>query len=114
MIEVDISQVVKSFENLNARIEVATEVYANVIGEKMVSYAKQNAPWNDITGLSRQTIDKQVTTEGNSTVVLLRGNTAHFKYLELANEKKYAILFPTLIKHQNEVAKGWKSMIGGI
>ena len=79
--------------------------------KKYVNYAKSNAKWHDITGNSRQTIDSTVNSHGNNQKITIAGHTPHFKWLELAHEKKYAILNPTIKKLGPEIVRGWVSII---
>lgn len=111
-LNIDASRLLNGLSELNEKIIIATRIYGETAGEKMVTDAKKNAPWIDRTALSRQTIDKKVTSGIGSTTIQLRGNTPHFKYLELANEKQYAILWPTIQKFQDEILKGWAKFIG--
>ena len=43
--------------------------------------------------------------------IRLRGNTPHFKYLELCHEKRNAILWPTIQKWSGQVLSGWVKVI---
>lgn len=107
----DASNLLNGLAELDQKVIMATKLYGNAAGEKMVSDAKKNAPWIDRTGLSRQTIDKSVSNGINSITIELRGNTPHFKYLELCHEKKNAILWPTIQKFQGEILNGWIKVI---
>ncbi len=107
----DISGITKGLAEFDAKAKAVSKIYAETAGEKMVGYAKPNAPWTDRTGNSRQTIDKNIVTGANTTQIQLRGNTPHFKYLELAHEKKHAILWPTIQRHSAEILKGWAKLI---
>lgn len=107
----DASSLLKGLSELDEKVAKASEVYANSAGTKMTNYAKEKAPWTDRTGNSRQTIDSNVEKKGNTTEIQIRGNTPHFKYLELAHEKKHAILWPTIQRHAADVLKGWAKVI---
>ena len=111
-LKLNIDGILKGLTVLDTRAMESSKIYyGEVAGEKMVNYAKSNAKWIDRTGNSRQTIDKKITSSIYSTTIELRGNTPQFKYLELCNEKKYAILWPTIQRFQDEVLKGWAKMI---
>lgn len=110
-LKLNIDGILKGLAVLDTRAMEASRIYGETAGEKMVNYAKSNAKWIDRTGNSRQTIDKKVTSGIGSATIQIRGNTPHFKYLELAHEKKYAILWPTIQTFQDEVLKGWAKMI---
>ncbi len=52
-------------------------------------------------------MDTEVVSKGRSMEIRLRGNTPHFKYLELCHEKRNAILWPTIKKWSGQVLSGW-------
>ena len=95
------------------RLLRATRLYAETSATQLEAYAKQNAPWKDITGISRQTISHDVKSERYKQTIILRGGvSAHFPYLELAFERRYAIIEPTMIKMAPGIVKGWRKVIG--
>ena len=95
------------------RLLRATRLYAETSAAQLEAYAKQNAPWKDITGISRQTISHDVKSDRYKQTIILRGGvSAHFPYLELAFERRYAIIEPTMIKLAPGIVKGWRKVIG--
>ena len=106
-ISIDMDNLIDGLRNIEKKVKTGSMLYATTAGTKMETYAKKNAPWTDRTSNSRQTIDHNEIMEGNKITIQLRGNTPHFKYLELAMEKRWAILWPTIQKHQAEILKGW-------
>ena len=98
---------------VDTRMMHATRLYAETAGAQMEAYAKQNAPWKDITGISRQTISHDVKSERYKQTIILRGGVSrHFIFLELGFEKRYSIINPTLIKMAPGIVRGWKAVIG--
>ncbi len=97
--------------DMELKVERATNLYAETSGVKMINDAKIKAPWIDRTGNSRQTMDHKITKAGTTTIISLRGNTPHFKYLELCHEKKNAILWPTIQRWSGQVLSGWSKII---
>ena len=97
---------------VDTRMLHATRLYAETVGAQMEAYAKQNAPWKDITGISRQTISHDVKSERYKQTIILRGGVSrHFIFLELGFEKRYSIINPTLIKMAPSVVVGWRRII---
>ena len=97
---------------VDTRMMHATRLYAETTGAQMEAYAKQNAPWKDITGISRQTISHDVKSERYKQTIILRGGVSrHFIFLELGFEKRYSIINPTLIKMAPSVVVGWRRII---
>ena len=95
------------------RLLRATRLYAETSAAQLEAYAKQNAPWKDITGISRQTISHDVKSERYKQTIILRGGVSrHFIFLELGFERRYAIIEPTMIKMAPGVIRGWRKIIG--
>ncbi len=111
-IRIDTSSLMNNLKKLENKTFQATKLYADSAGVKMVNYAKSNAPWEDRTTNSRQTINHETKIAGNNVIIAIKGNTPHFKYLELAMEKRWAILWPTLQRFQGEIVSGWRNVLG--
>ena len=95
------------------RLLRATRLYAETSAAQLEAYAKQNAPWKDITGISRQTISHDVKSDRYKQTIILRGGVSrHFIFLELGFERRYAIIEPTMIKMAPGIVRGWKVIIG--
>lgn len=71
--------------------------------KEMETYAKANAPWTDRTTNARNGLyGKAITRDGH--VVVMIGHSMEYGYwLENSNRFKYAILFPTLLKHYDQI-----------
>ena len=111
--EINAQEFIGNLDRLNNRMLAATRLYAETAAQQMEAYAKQNAPWKDITGISRQTISHDVKSERYKQTIILRGGvSSHFIFLELAFERRYAIIEPTLIKMAPGIVRGWKRIIG--
>ena len=103
----------KSFEE---HMDAAIAVYANTQAERLIGYAKENRPWTDRTGAARQRLNAYVTDiPSEEKRQGYRINLAHGVdygvWLELAMEKRYAILFPTVELKGNEVIAGMKNLV---
>ena len=95
------------------RLLRATRLYAETSAAQLEAYAKQNAPWKDITGISRQTISHDVKSERYKQTIILRGGVSHhFIFLEMGFEGRYSIIKPTMIKMAPGVVAGWRRIIG--
>lgn len=111
--KINAQEFIGNLDRLNNRMLAATRLYAETAAQQMEAYAKQNAPWKDITGISRQTISHDVKSERYKQTIILRGGvSAHFPYLELGFEQRYAIIEPTLIKMAPGIVRGWRKVIG--
>lgn len=94
------------------KVRAAIGLYADTAAKKMEGAAKKDAPWIDRTSNARNTIQGTFKWEGNKAKIELSGNVDYFKYLELANGKKYAVLVPTIQRYGPDIVKGYKKVIG--
>lgn len=92
------------------KVNSALSLYANTCGKKAEAYAKTNRPWQDRTGNARNSIQGGSIQEDKSVKVYVSGNVDYFVYLELAHQKRFAILNPTIEKHATEFVEGYRSI----
>lgn len=108
----DIEEVINGLANFEMKSKAAIGLYADAASDKLESTAKKDALWTDRTGQSRQTIKGGKQWEGDKCNVYVAGNTRYFPYLELCNDKEYAILKPTIDKLSPEILKGMNNLLG--
>lgn len=106
----------KSRFNLQKAIDrhkVALGIYADAAAKKMEAEAKRDAPWTDRTTHARQSIDGRKGWKGNQLVVRLSGGPDYFVYLELAYEKRFSILKPTIDRNAPDILRGYQKLVNG-
>lgn len=99
------------FKAVEQKIKAAIGLYADTAAKKMEGEAKNNAPWTDRTGNARNSIQGDFGWIGNQAVITLSGNMEYSVYLELANEKRFAILKPTIDRNAPEILKGYQRLV---
>lgn len=87
-------------------------LYADTEAKRMEGEAKDQAPWVDRTSNARNSIQGNFGWIGKRAVITLSGNMDYSKWLELAHEKRFAILVPTIQRNAPEILKGYKKVIG--
>ena len=102
----------KSFDSngVNAKVRAGIELYGATASKKLEGNAKQYADWQDRTGNARNSIQGNFNWKGKKATIELSGNVDYFVYLELAHEKKYAVLIPTIQKDGPEVLEGYREI----
>lgn len=93
------------------KMKAALGLYANTAAKKLEAEGKRNAPWTDRTSNARNSIQGNSRWEGNQLAIILSGNVDYFVYLELAMEKKYSILLPTIDRNATEILRGFQKMV---
>lgn len=86
----------------------ATRMFAETAAKDFESYAKRNRPWTDRTSRARQGLTGFVTQTKTGWRINIAQTVDYGIWLELANEKKYAILEPTVRLKGPEVIKAFK------
>lgn len=112
MIKVDPSSFFKGMVKLEDKVKVGITLQAKIAADKMAIDAKTNAPWIDRTGNARQSIRGYTEWVNNHTLNIgISGGMDYSPYLEFCNNKKYAILYPTLLKHKNDIVDSMGAII---
>lgn len=92
-------------------MKAAIGVYADTAALKMEGQAKRDAPWTDRTSNARNSIQGDFGWRGNNAIITLSGGMEYSVYLELAMGKKYAILYPTILKNAPDVLRGYQRLV---
>lgn len=100
-----------NFKEVEKKVRAAIGLYAGTAAKKMEGEAKINAPWTDRTTNSRNSIQGDFNWQGNKAIIALSGNVDYFVYLELAMEKRYSILKPTIDRNTPEIIRGYQRLV---
>ena len=109
----DISNLAQGLKDYSERLDVGLDMYSQTAARVIENHAKQRAPWTDRTGAARQRLTARAKRikELQYQITLSHG-VDYGIWLELANEKKYAIIQPTLNLKTPEVVRGMKILLG--
>jgi hypothetical protein len=89
------------------QIAVKAEKQADLVEKDM----QQSAIWQDQTGRARRNLNAKVLRDNNEVVIRIELDVPYGIYLENANERRYAIIEPTLRKFRklpHTIARGVK------
>ena len=92
----DASNLIKGLAEREIKTRAALGLYADTVAKKMESHAKSNKPWIDRTGRAKQSLNGSWKWMGDVARVELSHGVDYGIYLEFCNEKKYAIIKPTI------------------
>lgn len=93
-----------------AKIDVVMGMYCETKAIDFEAYAKQNRPWTDRTNMARQTLKGSSEKKPFGYRITLSYGVDYGVWLELANEKQYAIVEPTIRLKSPEVIKGMNTL----
>lgn len=92
----DISGMVSGLSKLEGSSDAAIRMYAEQGARKLEDSAKENRKWTDRTGRARQGLNSYVGKVSNGYKITLAHGVDYGLWLELAHEKKYAIIPQTI------------------
>ena len=92
----DISGMVTGLQKLDSRSDAAIRMYAEQGAEMLRDSAQENRRWTDRTGQARQRLNGYVGKIAEGYRITLAHGVDYGLWLELANEKKYSIIPPTI------------------
>ncbi|NPV44807.1 MAG: hypothetical protein HPY70_12670 [Firmicutes bacterium] len=103
-------KVVKNAEKWVDRKIVANLALAANWAARMEAHMKTHAPWQDRTGTARAGLFAKPEVDGDDIVIRLGHSVEYGIYLELAHERKYAILEPTARKFARNILKSYREL----
>lgn len=107
----DPSDMLNRFATAESRAPMAIRMYAETAAKKLESSAKQHAPWTDRTGHARQRLTGKVEPVSNGYKIILAHGVDYGIWLELAHEKRFAIIAPTINKEGPNILKGFERLL---
>lgn len=107
----DASKLAKGIAETELKTKAALGLFADSTANKMESYAKSNYPWTPRSGRAHQSLYTDWCWRGNNIRVELGHGVYYGIYLEFCNEKRYAIIQPTLDAISPEVMKGLQNLM---
>lgn len=110
-IKVDVSNVLESMITVETKAQIAIKMRAVEGAKQLENYAKKNRRWTDRTGHARQRLTGWVETLSDKTRMYIGHGVSYGKWLELAHEKRYAILKETVDTQGKEILDDFKLMI---
>lgn len=105
--EFKVDDIIQNMLNQNNKSMKALEAYGEVVGKELEAYAKSNRPWTDRTGEARKKLkgDSEKISDEKVRCAISHG-VDYGIFLEMCNERKYAILEPTIEAVSPKVLKG--------
>lgn len=112
--DIDIEGLKKGLELFASKSEAALTMYAETAALKLQDYARDHAPWTDRTGHARQRLTGSQMRVAKGYELKLAHGVDYGIWLELAHEKRFAIIQPTILAKSNEIMQGFERLINGL
>lgn len=91
------SNLSKNLDNMSLKLGAVVLMYAATKASEIEAKMKLNRPWTDRTGMAKATLSAKVSQPKETMVrITLAHGVDYGIWLELANEKNYAIIAPTI------------------
>ena len=110
-ITLDSEQLQKNMDALPPKLEAAIAIYAETICKDWESTAKRNRPWTDRTSRARQGLTGSSGMDGTKCDIVLAHTVDYGVWLELAHEKRFAIVEPTVRLNSNRAISGLERLL---
>lgn len=108
----DPSELEQGLREMYERGLAAMEAVVDTGATEMEAYAKRNARWINRTGEARRRLNASYSKEDDSFKITLAHGVDYGIWLELANEKRFAIIEETLVNvGENDVMKRFESLL---
>ena len=107
----DLEDLSKGIIAFDKKADMAVKMYANVKAKDLESYSKDKAPWTDRTGTARKTLNGSVSKIENGYRITLSHGVDYGMWLELAHEKRFAIVRPALELKAPEIFEGFSGLL---
>lgn len=96
-IDYDQSTLSAGIDKMAIKLGATVLMYASTKAVEIEAKMKQNRPWTDRTGMAKATLNTKVSQPDSNLVrITLAHGVEYGIWLELAHEKNYAIIGPTV------------------
>lgn len=87
----------KNLDKMSTKLGAVVLMYASTKASELQGKMKLNRPWTDRTGMAKALLNAKVSQPNKDTVrITLAHGVDYGIWLELAHEKNYAIIAPTV------------------
>lgn len=101
----------EGLERLSSKSDIVVETYLNTAERKLEGYAQKNAPWTDRSGRAREGLNSYTERTPFGYRLIIAHGVVYGIWLEIANEKKYAILNKTIQQNTDDIMKGFTKLM---
>lgn len=107
----DAQDILDRIATVSTKAEAAVGMYAENAALSLQNYAREHRTWTDRTGHARQRLTGSVARVQQGYKVILAHGVDYGIWLELSNEKKFAIIQPTIQVKSPEILSGFNRLL---
>ena len=106
----DFGEIYQSLDALPQKVQQAVMAYGRTAASKIEAKAKEDRPWTDRTAQARDRLHGDCIRIDTGIRIFLAHGVEYGVYLEFANEKRYAVIYPTLQQEAPGVMYGLQGL----
>lgn len=111
-VKVDATDFFNKSEQFKSKFTTALLMYATTRASEYEGYIKMKRPWTDRTGMAKTTLNAKVSQPNTHTIrITLAHGMDYGIWLELCNDKNYAVLGPALNVLSPQYEAGLNSLL---
>lgn len=112
---INIDELSQNLDEFQDRLKYAVQMYASTKANELEALMKANRKWTDRTGMAKARLNASISEPDENTIrITLAHGVEYGIWLELANEKNFAIIAPTLSQQGPRVIEGLNDLMNEI
>ena len=112
---INIDELSQNLYEFQDRLKYAVQMYASTKANELEALMKANRKWTDRTGMAKARLNASISEPDENTIrITLAHGVEYGIWLELANEKNFAIIAPTLSQQGPRVIEGLNDLMNEI
>ena len=112
---INIDELSQNLNEFQDRLKYAVQMYASTKANELEALMKANRKWTDRTGMAKARLNASTSEPDENTIrITLAHGVEYGIWLELANEKNFAIIAPTLSQQGPRVIEGLNDLMNEI
>lgn len=108
---INIDELSFGIEDMGDKFKQALMMFGTTKAQELEGYMKDNRAWTDRTNMARQTLSGKCEETDSGIKITLSHGVDYGIWLELAHEKKYAIVQPTIMLKGNETISQFGTLL---
>lgn len=106
------SSLSQNLSKMTTKLGAVVLMYCGTKASELEAKMKSNRPWTDRTGMAKATLSARVSQPDQNTIrITLAHGVEYGIWLELAHEKNYAIVAPTIREEGPRVVEGLNNIL---
>ena len=112
---INVDELSQNLDEFQDRLKYAVQMYASTKANELEALMKANRKWTDRTGMAKARLNASISEPDENTIRLTLAHGVEYGiWLELANEKNFAIIAPTLSQQGPRVIEGLNDLMNEI